>query len=381
MISRSKRLRVLFIPIECCRWAVARGVPYSTYFGFEEGFAAAGIEFLTIPAIWCGLQHQIQEWFCRARKICAGKHFDQVWFEVIHTNYANEHLEWIATLAPVRVAISMESLTYNAKDIARDPEFAGRKQKIEQRLRFATHLTTVDETDVDDINARHITKAMWSPAAVPERYITDSKWSGAKHPAVFVGTIYGDRAALVERPALCGDLVTVASAENRTFYPLLFDALHKSFDAISRIKTNGSLENSWYLASLRFIRRRCFEYYLRTLQSGYAVVNLPHPVRSYSYRVVEAMAAGRPVISWKIPDRPRNESMFVNGREILLFDEDNPEELSNCIRRIAQDSELRKSLTQNATRKMRALHTVEKRTRQILHWVETGESPNHTEVG
>src|SRR5438067_9752015 len=106
---------------------------------------------------------------------------------------------------------------------------------------------------------------------------------------------------------------------------------------------------------LRRVRRELFSQFLEGLQAGSAVVNLPHLVKAYAGRVVEGMAAGRPVVSWDLPDRPRNRALFEEDQEILLFQRDQPEHLAEHLRRLRADPQLGQSLADNARRKVRRL--------------------------
>jgi len=115
------------------------------------------------------------------------------------------------------------------------------------------------------------------------------------------------------------------------------------------------------------------------MQEGCAVVNLPSCVKAYAGRVPEAMAAGRPVISWRVPDRPRTEALFADGREILLFDADRPEELVEHARRLCRDEGLGRRMADAARTKLRRFHTIEHRTGQILDWLERGATPDFGE--
>jgi glycosyltransferase involved in cell wall biosynthesis len=128
---------------------------------------------------------------------------------------------------------------------------------------------------------------------------------------------------------------------------------------------------------LRIIRRQAFAQWISGLQAGCAVVNLPHFVKTYAGRVVEGMAAGRPVISWEIPDRPRNTALFEANREILLFSRDVPTQLAEHIRHIRREPGFAQQLVERARRKLRRFHTLEKRVQHILRWLEAGDEPDY----
>jgi tetratricopeptide (TPR) repeat protein len=105
---------------------------------------------------------------------------------------------------------------------------------------------------------------------------------------------------------------------------------------------------------------------------------LPSIFKSYAGRVVESMAAGRPVISWK-PPRKRTQALFTPGKEILWFDRDKPEQLAEQIRWLQANSEQAKEIAENAQRKVLRYHTAEIRVRQILDWIEYGTEPDYGE--
>ncbi|MEN8220438.1 MAG: glycosyltransferase [Pseudomonadota bacterium] len=132
-----------------------------------------------------------------------------------------------------------------------------------------------------------------------------------------------------------------------------------------------------YLDWLRQLRRKAHTLWLQGMQAGAAVVNLPHLVKGYSSRVIEGIASGRPVISWEIPDRPKNTAMFEDGHEILLYS--TPEQLATQIERVLSDPDFGERIAQNARNKVRRFHTTEKRVQQILHWVETDEAQDYSD--
>lgn len=374
----NSRLKVLFIPFEGTHWAIARGVPYSAYLGLEEGFKASDAQCLTIPATWSSpAQSERTAWLNRAKEICAGKRFDQVWVEILHTHLDDDILDWIAGLAPVRVGLLLESLTYNDEELALTRDIHGRQERIEHRLKYITHLAAVDEKDVTEINARQLAHAMWSPAAVAGRFVNEGETGAPDNYATFIGNPYWQRGPWLEHSQLKGRLVHMVSSENKTRYPNLFDWLNRFGRRYSESPLPASPGRLLYVMCLRGIRRQCFRYYLESLQLGCAVVNLPHFVKTYSYRVVETMAAGRPAISWEIPDRPLNKALFEDGKEILLYKEDEPGQLAEHIERVIAEPALAKLIVENARRNLIRFHTVEKRVQQTLRWIGNGDAPSY----
>ena len=83
-----------------------------------------------------------------------------------------------------------------------------------------------------------------------------------------------------------------------------------------------------------------------------AIVNLPSLAKFYGGRVIEAMAAGRPVISWNIPDHPQNLALFEPEKDILLFEQDDPAALAQHIDRVLHDHAFAQALAQQAQGKI-----------------------------
>lgn len=361
------RPRVLFLPLEPVAWAVARHHSYSAQLAFEEGFAAAGLSFLTITT----------PWFRRAREICAGRRFDQVWVEIArHESLDEDWLEWVASLAPVRVGLMAESLEYSAEEAAMWDELKHRKAKAQSRLRFMTHVLACDERDVEQLSGM---PAMWWPQAVPRRFIREPTAPPRRRAALFCGGVYGVRQQWLQDPRLRGLLAQQPSPEKGTPYPALFDELSRNAQRFARRAYLPGCRPAHrvYVSCLRWIRRRCFARWLASLEAGCAVVNLPALLKTYAGRVVEGMAAGRPVISWEIPDRPRVKRLFEDGTEILLFPKHSPEVLAEQIERVLRDPGLAEGIAARARQKILRYHTVEERVRQILAWVEAGDPPSY----
>ena len=114
---------------------------------------------------------------------------------------------------------------------------------------------------------------------------------------------------------------------------------------------------------------------MEALEGDPVVVNLPHSVGTYPGRVVEAMAAGRPVVAWDVPGRPRNRALFEDGAEILLFSGTEGKALASALSRLRRDPALATMIATNGWRKVRRAHTIERRVRQILAWTDTGDAP------
>lgn len=361
--------RILLILGENQHWRHARSWPYNLHLGFEEALQASGATVTTMIATW--LPH--------LPKVCAGKRFDQVWVvDLIHFCHIDHSLAPIIDLAPVRVGLLTESSEYHPAEYAAFPWLHERRTRIDEQLQYVTHVAAVDEQDVVNIKNRFQLPTIWNPCSVPSKLIADQPPPPRQNIAFFGGSLYGDRARWLEEPRLHGLLARHPSPAVEYLYELGFNSLPSHRYGLRRLINQPHYPFHWvyplYLSLLRRIRRSGFRMWQqRVLQQGSAVVNLPHLVKGYSGRVIEGIAAGRPVISWTIPNRPYNTALFADGKEILLYT--TPTQLADHIAQLRAEPAFGVVIAANARRQLRAWHTTEKRVHQILHWVATGETP------
>lgn len=366
----------LLLQLEFPTWATARPWTYSANFAVQEGLTAAGIECVTIPVIAETPCSSPYSWVSHARRIFAKRTFDQVWVWLVHTPLDADTLEWIAGLAPVRVGILMESLSYDAEDYAWAPHLRLRRTHVEQQIQYMTHVLAPDERDADDLNARRVAQALWFPSMVCERFITLPPTTPLHQHAVFHGTPYGPRQSWVTNPVL-HDRLVYQKAGPSTQYHQLFDQLQQHAAACLRRGPASEATMQQYVQTLQKIRLGEFREWMTGLPQWPAIVNLPSLAKFYGGRVFEGMAAGRPLISWNIPHHPRNLALFEEEQDILLFPADDPDALARQIDRIRRDASFAQALATNAQRKLREYHTAERRLRDALHWIETGVEPSY----
>ena len=369
--------RVLYLCLEFAHWHHAKRLAYPAGLGMEEGFRAQGVEVVTLPSI-CGLSTEAREaWQRHVRTLCEGRAFDQVWVELVHSEWDEPFWKWIQGIAPVRVGLVMESLHYEPEVYLQAPSLLQRHDHVERRLGYVTHALCVDEADVVELNQRRTVLALWWPQAVPSRFILPPPSAAPDSRAIFSGAIYGARNEWLTHPQLGGRLTfQTRPGEEATDYPALFDEAHRLFEA--HLCDGGPM--SWALLAVhtetwRRIRIACFELWLRGLQGGGAVVNLPSYMRSYAGRVFEGIAAGRPVISWAVNDRPETAKLFAEGSEILLFSKEDPASLVRHLDRLEADPLLGPALAKKAQTRLRCAHTLERRVGQILQWIASGATP------
>lgn len=371
-------MNVLLLQLEFPTWKTARPWTYGANFAVSDGLAANGVTCLTVPVIPDGTATSPDSWLSHARRILAGQRFDQVWIWLVHAALDARILEWVAELAPVRLGFFMESLRYEEEDYRWAPELRFRHIAFHRQLDYLTHALLVDERDVAELSALGTKPALWCPGLVPRRFIAGTSNEPRHNRAVFHGNVYGDRSRWIEHPLLRDRLTFVKSPDDYTPNQRKFDELQSIAGERTRhlpLVTAEDLER--YVRALRNVREAEFRDWLAGLAEWAGIVNLPGLTRCFGGRVYEAMAAGRPVISWRIPDRPRVNALFEDEREILLFAHDDPGALAQQIDRILTDRQFAKTIGAQGQRKLLAFHTAERRMKDILQWLDTGKEPDY----
>ena len=369
---------VLLIQLDFQTWATARPWTYSAAFGVQEGLTANDVECVTVPAIAENPCSSPASWLYHAKQALAGQRFDQVWLWLIHTPLDHTIMEWVAELAPVRVGVLMESLHYDAEDYAWAPQLKLRPAQLAAQLPYLTHVLAPDEQDAADLNAKGAANALWWPPMVPERFITRPSGRPTQSQAVFHGTPYGRRQDWVGNQSLATRLHCAKASQPPTRNQQLFDQLQQvaaQYLAEGHAVTAAAIRE--YAQSLQQIRLAEFTEWMAQLAQWPAIVNLPSLAKFYGGRVIEAMAAGRPVISWNIPGHPKNLSLFEPEKDILLFPQDEPEALARQIDRILHDPAFAASSAQRAQAKVRRYHSAERRLQGTLEWIRTGQMPDY----
>ncbi len=377
-MNRSHQPKALLVQLEFPTWASARPWTYSANFAIREGLEANGYECLTIPAIPPSSSPASANWLKHAERLCRGKQFDLVWVWLVHYEYDRQLLEWIASLAPVRVGFVMESLSYTQEEQGFSPITAKRAAVTESQLAYMTHAVVIDEVDAGPINAKRNIPAFWCPAFVPERFIDPPDEHPVRNLAAFHGTPYGHRQAWLDHPGLKGILISPASSPSAV--QQLFDQLQlTAAKLLARHPDAVETLLPKYVSDLQRVRLTEFTQWMKSLREWACIVNLPGFQKGYGGRVYEAMAAGRPVISWDITDRPRNRALFEEGKDIVFFPKDDPSTLAQHIASVLREKGYAYELARNATRKMIRHHTAEKRIQQILSWIATGVVPSFSD--
>lgn len=339
--------KILHFPLEFNRFFSARKFPYPLGIGMLEGFK--DIKHITIPALY----HE-DLWLKHAKGIVGNNKFDQVWIEVVHSQMTNEFLKWISTLAPVVVGFVVESLTIDPQEFVSNSKGTQRRvDNTNQKLPYLTHVIVTDERDLKAFDK----PTMLGIASIPERLIKIP--SGTPDKAIFRGTLYGDRGKQIE------DLehvinINPPSDEDNTNFPQMFDHLftkhHESYN---------SFFTEWFS-----IRQAVYSVWINCLYNmkGCGIVNPVHRTNVLSGRVIEGMAAGKPIIS---PLMNNNiDKLFTDCEDILYYENDR--ELYDCIITLQTYDDLRFDIAESARVNLLENHTTECRVGEILKFTKEG---------
>ncbi|MBL9166735.1 MAG: glycosyltransferase [Verrucomicrobiales bacterium] len=374
-----RKPRILYLCLEFAQWQYAKRLAYPAGLGMEEGFRANDVEWVTIPSV-CGFSETARlAWQKQVRRLCAGQHFDQVWVELVHSEWDEEFWQWISGLAPIRVGLVMESLRYDPEVYVQAPQLRDRHARVLERLSHVTHALCIDEIDAEELNQKRTVAAIWWPQTVPGRSILPPPGPSPDRRALFSGAIYGNRSELLHLPALRRLLTfQLQPGEDSTRYPGWFDELFRTFDSL--LCSGQAIDPESLLVQLeawRRIRTACFDLWLRGLQAGGPVVNLPSYVNSFAGRVFEAMAAGRPVVSWEMAQRPRALGLFRRGEEIAFFEKNDAQALAAEVEQLLAEPALGERRVRQAQETVRCNHTTERRVAQVLEWIRSGLEPDY----
>jgi len=368
---------ILLLQLEFPLWEQARAWTYPACYGVAEGLRAAGARCTTIPLL-ANVPYSVDAWLAHARQGVSGKQFDQVWVWLVHSPLTRPVLDWISTLAPIRVGIVMESLTYDEADYAWAGHLRSRLDLVASQSQALTHVLVPDETDVDHLHCRVGVQTLWWPPMVPARFIVPASGPPSYCIGVFHGQPYGPRQSWLSHQALRQRLQFAGSGQPATYFQQLFDQLQNTI--LQRLSGRGLLtatQMADYQATLEEIRLGEFKEWMAHLQQWAAIVNLPSLAKFYGGRVYEGIAAGRPVLTYAIPHHPLNNRLFADGQEVLFFSPDSPESLAERLDHLLRDEPLAGKIAVNAQRKLMRYHTSEYRLAQTLRWLESASLPDY----
>lgn len=351
------RPKILYMPLEFSTWAGGGASwSYAASLAYADALRASGCD-VTVINTPCAPYH---------RKIIREQRFDQVWLH-LHPKHLDDFAfrSWISDIAPVRMMLCGETVNYDQDEIDAQPWSGSHTQAWK---RWAPHVTHAAFVDPADVASSTVKRSMWWQQAAPTRFVLPVNDRPRRDAAVFVGTLYPPR----DRWAwdLAG-LVEKAECPESDAFRWLFEHSHEWIQRVFD-RAGPEMNPPWAPLALRAynrlqsgMRRHAFGNFLRTLREGVAVVSLPSMIQTYSGRVIEGMAAGRPVITQRIAGQA---PIFIDGVEILHYE--TMDELREHIERLKADPEMSRNIANCARVNLLMRHTVEVRTAELLRFTE-----------
>lgn len=388
MAEKSKD--ILLVMLEFDNWEQGRSWSYTGSYAFIDGFRENGHRCTLLPALHGRAPDAPESTVFRAPAMLAGHRFDEAWIWCNHAVFDETFWAWLKTVAPVRVGVILESLEHSDEELDALPFLARRRDDAHACLPHCTHAIAIDEADVAAIGETFGIPALWNVFMVPERFVRDLP-PPAHDVAAFIGAGYftgpaydfpkahgllrnrflADRRleGLMERPHF-------RLPERSSSALPRFEALHRDARAELAAGRMDAAGLAAYAEEIAAIRADIFAMLLDGYRLGMACVNLPTLVKSFSGRVIEAMAACVPSVSWLPPQRPACATLFADGDEILLFA--TVEDLVDRLERLRDDPALRARLVATARTTLLAQHTARVRCGQYGRWLDAGTLPDFT---
>jgi len=341
---------ILYLPLEFGRWYSAKKLAYPVGVGMIDGFEGNKIQHLTIP-----LMYHDDIWLKHIKEIVGDRKFDQVWLEVVHSVIPEGILEWLSSLAPIRVGFVIESLSIAPEEFTDNP--IGTQRRIDNLNQKLPYLTDIVVYDIRDLHNFHI-PTMLGNMSVPERLVKTPNSTADK--AIFYGTAYGVRGEWL-RSLKSRLIINPPSAEDAGNFPRIFEQLFAFVNGYTPVDYSYFFRN-WY-----YVRQSVYSIWINHLHTlpGCAMISLPHRTQVLSGRVIESMAAGKPVVSQLL--NTEMDDLFEDGKEILYYKD--MFGLLNCLDRLQSDSDLRFYLAEAARVKVLENHTTEVQVKKIIEFV------------
>jgi hypothetical protein len=345
---------------------------YAASYAVLDGLRAHGVEVVVVPSLRRASDRTSNPWVETAQELLKGERFDQVWVWITHSHYPQSFWEWINELAPVRVGVLMESLRYTEQDIRDWGELAGSFDRVAEQLRHMSHVLSYDECDVAEISDKLGIAARLFHLMLPAELINHVHVPGGQK-MIFLGTVYDKRQRFLEREGLT-DLLEISGnrmsgPETKLGLDVLFNEINARYLTLHAEGRASLAEMQEYVGELQAVRREVLLAGFGLYSRGFAMVNLPALFKSFPSRVLEAMAAGVPVITNRIVDRPKTAALFEDDRDILYYDEEVPNDLRSAAQRLRIDPALRTRIAANARNRVMQELTSEAQLAGILAWV------------
>lgn len=384
----NRKKDILLVMLEFDNWEQGRSWSYTGSYAFLDGFRENGHRCTLLPALHGRAPDSPDSTIHHAAELLAGRSFDEAWIWCNHAVFDERFWSWLKTVAPVRVGVVLESLNHSDEELEALPFLARRRDDAFACLPHCTHAIAADEVDVADITASFGIPALWNVFMVPQRFMLDLP-PPTGDVAAFIGAGYftGPAYNFPKAPNLLRNRFLrderLHGLMDRPHFQLPerssealphFEALHRAARERLLAGTLDGVGLTAYAEAVAKVRADIFAMFVTGLRLGMACVNLPTLVKAFSGRVIEAMAAGVPSVSWLPPARPECATLFADGRDILLFS--TVEDLVGQLQALRASPELRVGLVERARTTIRRRHTSRIRCRQYGEWLDRGILPD-----
>lgn len=377
---------ILLVLLEFDNWEQGRSWSYTGGYAFLDGLRENGHRCTLLPVIHGRAPDATDNPIWHAPDLLTGQSFDEAWIWCNHASFDARFWDWLKAVAPVRVGILLESLNHSREELEALPFLGDRRGQALDCLRHCTHALAVDEVDAEEITRLVGIPSILNLFMVPERFVrNDSPPKGEL--AAFIGAAY-----YINRPEFphAGQLLRnryltdprLEGFMNRPHFQLpersssalpRFEALHAEMRQRMLDGCFSRDDLKEYGEGLHALRGEIFTLFLEGLRIGLASVNLPSLVKSFPGRVIEAMAACVPCISWIPPERPQCARLFTDGKELLSYN--SVPSLVGRIQSLRDNPFLAQHLVTTARRTVLAKHTSAIRCEQYSAWLGGGIPP------
>ncbi len=351
----AKQKDILFINYELLLWKRAKQWGYTGTYGIVEALSDLDYSCLMIN----------KHWINRLPSIIRQDNFKQIWVEVVHNKITDDLGRYLMQKSGIRVALIFESLFYSDEDLKITPELADRHKIVLDRLKYFTHVIVVDEMDVKLINDKMGIPAFWWRQAINLKYISSLMDLKKQKKSIFSGTLYGNRNGFLE-------FNHKKSIDRNPKGSRLFEFFFNLNQVFAWFASNYFYFNPtiFFNVNMFIVKKlRNFEFrsYLKNLSKYQILINLPSLVKSYPGRVIEGMAAGCLVMTQKIVDRVMTNNIFLNEKEIVLYD--TISDFQNKYLAYIDDVDKCSKIQAAAYEEISKKHTLEVRISEFMHWL------------
>jgi glycosyltransferase involved in cell wall biosynthesis len=350
-------------------WREAKPWSYVASYGLLDGFEACGAEWTVLPSLLIWGDRSLNPFIDARERLLEAETYDQVWVWLTHAHYPPDFWPWVKRIAPVRVGILMESLRYTAEELASWEGYGWRFDAAVEQASYLTHLVTYDEQDGVELAAVTGLPTHMCHGMVPERSVRDLP-APVDGKVIFLGTLYDKRLEFLAKADLGDRVRMLGTPETGTGLQAEFDALTKQALDDLRAGTMTPEALRAFILGLKDIRERILEGVMDVYRDGLAILNLPAYFKGFPGRVVEALAAGVPIVTNRLDGRPESSAMLSQGEHLIYYDASDPADLARQLDMLIPNQALRDRLVANGRDRLRQHLTSEAQMAVLQAWID-----------